>query len=243
MSERLNQSQTRVLLEQAQQGDAQAMSTLVEDNLALVKYVVKRFQGTGRDWDDLYQLGCMGLVKAIRGFNTDFEVRFSTYAVPVILGEVRRFLRDDAPMRIARSIKENARRIYAFVEERQAQTGSTPTLSEMAEATGLSREDALLALESMRPTRSLSEPVGRDGSLTLGDTVGEDRMEEVDKRLLIQQLLATLDDKEREILVRRYFDHQTQSQIASAFGMTQVQVSRLESKLLKRLREAARETA
>lgn len=243
MSERLNQSQTRQLLQRAQQGDAQAMSDLVEDNLALVKYVVRRFQGAGRDWEDLYQLGCMGLVKAIRGFNTDFEVCFSTYAVPVILGEVRRFLRDDAPMRVARSIKENARRIYAFVEEAQAQTGRTPTLGEMAEATGLSREDALLALGSLRPTRSLSEPVGRDGGMTLADTVGEDRMEEVDRRLLIEQLLATLDDREREILVRRYFDRQTQSQIASAFGMTQVQVSRLESKLLKRLREAARETA
>ena len=243
MSQRLNQSQTRQLILAAQQGDAQAMTCLVEDNLALVKYVVKRFQDAGRDWEDLYQMGCMGLVKAIRGFNPDFPVCFSTYAVPVILGEAKRFLRDDAPLRVARSIKENARRLRAFIQQSQAQTGRTPTLAEMAEGAGLSREDALLALESLRPTRSLSEPVGREGGLTLGDTLGEDRMEEVDRRLLIHQLLATLDDREREILVRRYFDRQTQSQIASAFGMTPVQVSRLESKLLKRLRETAQVTA
>ncbi|MEF9972740.1 MAG: sigma-70 family RNA polymerase sigma factor [Clostridia bacterium] len=237
MSEQANQS--KALIERAQSGDSEAMSQMVEGNLALVKYVVKRFQGVGRDWDDLYQLGCMGLVKAIRNFNTAFDVRFSTYAVPVILGEVRRFLRDDGPIRVSRSIKDNARKIAGYIEQIEREHGRTPTLSEMADALGIDREEALLAFDSLRPTRSLSEPVGVDGTMTLGDTVGEDRMYEVDQRLLIEQLLGTLSDVEREVLTRRYFGLETQSQIAGTFGMTQVQVSRLEAKLLKRLRDIA----
>lgn len=243
MSPKLNQSEIRSLIEKAGQGDAQAMATLVEENLALVKYVVKRFAAKDREWEDLYQIGCMGLVKAIRNFDTGFPVCFSTYAVPVILGEVRRFLRDDGPVRVSRSIRDNARKICAYSDEYQACTGQAPTLEQTALETGLSREDALLALESLSPARSLSEPIGHEGEMTLGDTLGEDQMEQVDKRLLVQQLLDTLDEQEREVLVRRYFGQETQSQIAARFGMTQVQVSRLEKKLLQRLKEMTREPA
>lgn len=236
MNETVNGS--KALIEQAQTGDPEAMKRMVEDNLALVKYVVKRFQGVGRDWDDLYQLGCMGLVKAVKNFDTSYDVKFSTYAVPVILGEVRRFLRDDGPMRISRSIKDNARKISQYLHVCEIE-GRVPTIMDIAEHAEIDREEAVLALDSLRPARSLSEPIGTDGNLTLGDTVGEDQTHVIDRRIELEQLLAVLDERERKLLIRRYYDRWTQSQIAGEFGMTQVQVSRMESKLLKRLREIA----
>ena len=231
-----NQSQ---LIERAQAGDPQAMDALVRTHLALVKYVVRRYLNRGREYDDLYQMGCLGLVKAIRNFDTSYDVRFSTYAVPVILGEIRRFLRDDAPVRVSRSIKENAVKVYRYIEEFEARNHKEPGLDEIASALSLSREDALLALDSTRPTRSFSEPVAGDGNLTLGDTLGEDTTQRMDDKLTVDGMLKKLDDRERAIMLRRYFSHHTQSEIAQDFGMTQVQVSRLESKIIARLRREA----
>ena len=231
-----NQSQ---LIERAQAGDPQAMDALVRTHLALVKYVVRRYLNRGREYDDLYQMGCLGLVKAIRNFDTSYEVRFSTYAVPVILGEIRRFLRDDAPVRVSRSIKENAVKVYRYIEEYEARNHKEPGLDEIASGLSLSREDALLALDSTRPTRSFSEPVAGDGSLTLGDTLGEDTTDKIDDKLTVDGMLKKLDDRERTIVLRRYFAHHTQAEIAQDFGMTQVQVSRLESKIIARLRREA----
>jgi RNA polymerase sporulation-specific sigma factor len=231
-----NQSE---LIAKAQKGDPQAMDALVRTHLALVKYVVRRYLNRGREYDDLYQMGCLGLVKAIRNFDTSFDVRFSTYAVPVILGEIRRFLRDDAPVRVSRSIKENAVKVYRYIEDYEARNAKEPALDEIASALGLSREDALLALDSARPTRSFSEPVTGDGSLTLGDTLGEDTTDRIDDRLTVDAMLKKLDEKERAIVVRRYFARHTQSEIAQDFGMTQVQVSRMESKIIARLRREA----
>lgn len=228
----------RGLILRAQQGDRAAMDQMVTENLALVKYVVKRYMNRGREYDDLYQLGCLGLVKAIKNFNMDYDVRFSTYAVPVILGEIRRFLRDDGLVRVSRSIKENAQRIYRYIEEYEGQFGVEPSIDQIAETLMLSREDALLALNSARPPRSLSEHIGEDGALTLQDTVGEDRQEEIDRRIELERLLKTLPEKERQILIRRYFDQHTQTEIAGDYGMTQVQISRLESRIIGRLRAA-----
>ncbi|MEA5065726.1 MAG: sigma-70 family RNA polymerase sigma factor, partial [Eubacteriales bacterium] len=149
-----------------------------------------------------------------------------------------RFLRDDGPMRVSRSIKENARKIAAYLQDCEAE-GTMPTIAQIAERVGLDREETVLALDSLHPARSLSEPVGGEGSLTLGDTLGADPFEAVDRRIELQQLMAGLDEQERALLIRRYFDRWTQGQIAEALGMTQVQVSRMESKLLKRLREIA----
>jgi len=215
------------------------MDALVRTHLALVKYVVRRYLNRGREYDDLYQMGCLGLVKAIRNFDSSFEVRFSTYAVPVILGEIRRFLRDDAPIRVSRSIKENAVKVYRFMEEYEARNQREPGLDEISSALSLSREDALLALDSTRPTRSFSEPVAGDGSLTLGDTLGADETDRIDDRLTVDGMLKKLDERERAIVLRRYFARNTQSEIAQDFGMTQVQVSRLESKIIARLRKEA----
>ncbi len=231
-----NQSE---LIGRAQAGDPQAMDALVRTHLALVKYVVRRYVNRGREYDDLYQMGCLGLIKAIRNFDTSFDVRFSTYAVPVILGEIRRFLRDDAPIRVSRSIKENAVKVYRFIETYEATHQKEPGLDEIASALSLSREDALLALDSARPTRSFSEPVAGDGSLTLGDTLGEDDTARIDDRLTVHAMLEKLSEKERAIVLRRYFSRHTQSEIAQDYGMTQVQVSRLESRIIARLRREA----
>ncbi len=234
MSEQPNQSM-RLLL-RAQQGDTSAMDELVSTNLALVKFVVKRYIGRGLEYDDLYQLGCLGLVKAIKNFNTEYAVQFSTYAVPVILGEIRRYLRDNCLMRVSRSIRENALRIHRYREQYELENAREPTVDELANALDLSRDDALLALDSLLPARSLSEPIG-EGGITLGDTVGEDPTAALDDSITLDQMLACLSEKERVILTRRYMSGNTQASIARDLGMTQVQVSRMEGRIIKRLRE------
>lgn len=230
-----NESIQLILL--AQQGDMSAQEALVKANLPLVKFVIKRYTNRGLEYDDLYQLGCLGLLKAIRNFDVKFEVQFSTYAVPVILGEVRRYIRDNGLIRVSRSIRENAMKIHKFREKYEQQNASEPTISQISEALGISREDTLLALDSMQPARSLSEPVGTDGSLTLQDVVGSDPTRRMDDSIALEQMLSGLSEKERIILKRRYFARHTQARIAQDLGMTQVQVSRLEGKILKRLRD------
>lgn len=217
-----------------------SMNQLVNDNIALVKFVIKRYIGHGLEYDDLYQLGCMGLVKAIKHFNTDYDVQFSTYAVPVILGEVRRYLRDNSLIRVSRSIRENALRIHRMRERFEKLHGSEPTVDQIADELDLSKEDTMLALDSLLPTRSLSEPVAGDANgLTLGDTVGDDPTEAIDNSIALDQMLSGLSEKERIILTRRYLSSHTQSHIAQDLGMTQVQVSRMEGRIIKRLREMA----
>lgn len=226
----------RELIEAIRQGDEQAMAAMVARHDALVYYVVKRFEGRGRERDDLVQLGRLGLIKAVRNFDTSaYQVRFSTYAVPLIMGEIRRFLRDDNQIHVARSIRENAVRLARLREE----LGEGASLDELAGRLSLSREDTLLALEASHAVRSLSEPLSGDGSLLLEDTLGEDKTGEVLKRLDLEAMLSRLAPPERELIRRRYFLDQTQTRIAAELGMTQVQVSRMESRILKRLRAMA----
>ena len=217
---------TRELIKLAQDGDAQARDRLVRENLALVKYIVKRFLNRGYEFDDLYQWGCLGLVKAIERFDPEYDVRFSTYAVPVIMGEIRRFLRDDGPVHVSRTIREQ-------INDRR------PELSEIAEALSIDRETAALAMGSMNRVRSLSEPVRGDSGLRLMDVIGHDVMQGVDRRLMLSGMLSSLPAKERTVIVRRYFMAHTQTRIAEDLGMTQVQVSRMESRVLKKLRQEA----
>ena len=199
-------------------------------------YVLRRFRDWGPDYEDLYQYGCMGLIKAIDRFDPSLGTRFSTYAVPVILGEVRRYLRDDAPVHVSRAIRDDARSIARFREAFLREKAREPTIDEISAGTGLSREDAVLALNAQREVKSLYEPVGGDGELRLMDVIGEESMGEVDKRLLLAGLLKELSPQERTIIIRRYFRSNTQSEIARDLGVSQVQVSRLERKILNRLR-------
>ena len=225
----------------AQNGDAAARDRLVRDNLALVKYIVKRFMGRGAEFDDLFQWGCLGLLKAIDRFDPDYPVRFSTYAVPVIMGEIRRFLRDDGMVHVSRTINEQARRIEKYIEGFEAREHRRPEIDEIAGALGMDRESVVLAMNSRQRVRSLSEPVRGDSELRLMDVLGTEPMKKVDARLTLSRLLRDLTDQERTVIVRRYFKAHTQTEIARDMGMTQVQVSRMESRILKRMRSMAGE--
>ena len=211
----------------------------MEENLPLVHYGLRRFRDRGAEYEDLYQYGCIGLVKAVDRFDPSFHVRFSTYAVPIILGEVRRYLRDDGPVHVSRTIHDNAAAVERFREAFARDHAREPTVGEIAEGAGLSREDAVLALNANRRVRSLSEPAGPDTELRLMDVLGSDTMERVDSRLTLARLLCELAPEERMIIVRRYFQSHTQSAIARDMGISQVQVSRLESRILKRMRARA----
>ena len=228
----LSDKSDRELIEAIRQGDAAALEQMALRHDALVHYVVKRFEGRGRERDDLVQLGRLGLVKAARNFDPEaYQVRFSTYAVPLIMGEIRRFLRDDSQIHVARSIRENAARLARLREE----LGDDVPLETLADRLGLSREETLLALEAGYGVRSLSEPLG-DGDLLLEDTIGQDDTARLVSRIDLKIMLDSLPPQERELIRRRYFLDQTQTSIAADLGMTQVQVSRMESRILKRLR-------
>lgn len=197
--------------------------------------------GRGAEFDDLYQWGCLGLLKAIDRFDPDYPVQFSTYAVPVIMGEIRRYLRDDGLVHVSRTIKEQARRIEQYVSECEAREHRLPTIQEISEALNLERDSVVLSMNSRHRVRSLSEPVQGDAGLRLMDVLGTEPMKRVDNQLVLSGLLRDLSEKERAIIVRRYFQSHTQTQIAKDMGMTQVQVSRMESRILKRMRTMAGE--
>lgn len=234
MRDWLNESDDR-LIDAAQRGDRDAAEAMTVRHEALVRYVAKRFAGRGREMEDLYQLGRLGLIKAVRNFKSEYGVKFSTYAVPLIMGEIRRFLRDDGQIHISRSIRENSVRVAKLIEEQ----GEGLSVSEMAGQLGLTCEETVLAMEAGRSVRSLSEPIGEEGGLLLQDMVGEDRTGEVVSRMTLEEMLGKLTPFEKELIERRYFLEQTQTSIAKELGMTQVQISRLESRILKRLRELA----
>ena len=197
--------------------------------------------GRGVEFDDLYQWGCLGLVKTIDRFDPDYPVQFSTYAVPVIMGEIRRFLRDDGAVHVSRTIHEQARTIERFALEFEAREQRRPDIGEIAEGVGLPREAVALAMNSRNRVRSLSEPVKGDSELRLMDVLGTEPMNRVDNRLTLAKMLRDLTDQERAIIVRRYFQSHTQTQIAKDMGLSQVQVSRMESRILKRMRGMAGE--
>ena len=224
-------------LSKARAGDLEAREALVSENIALVKFIVRRFAGRGAEYDDLFQFGCMGLLKAIDRFDPTYHVRFSTYAVPVIMGEIRRYLRDDGPVHISRNIRELSKRIdeYVGLEE----TGGSRSVKEIADALGVEKGDVVLALNIRRPIRSLDETVGGESGPRLMDLIGSEPLADVDQRLTLAKLLRDLPVDERTLILRRYFKRHTQAQIARDMGTSQVQISRMESRILKKLRSMA----
>ena len=234
------------LLIRAKKGDKEAGKLLVQENLGLVGSVVKRFENRGYEWDDLFQIGAIGLLQAIEKFDFSYEVRFSTYAVPLVAGEIRRFLRDDGMMKVSRSIKESGWRIKRSREKLEQQLGRSVTLQELAEDTGLSEEEVALAIDASEEIASIYQPVYQsDGSeLYLLDKMADDSpaAEEVLNRMTVRQLLERLEPKEAQLIKLRYFEGNTQSQVADAMGMTQVQVSRMEKKILRKLRMMCEKT-
>lgn len=235
MSVERNKS-TRAKLIRAHEGDMQAREELVAENLALVRYLVKRFAGRGVESEDLFQYGCMGLLKAIDRFDPEFSVQFSTYAVPVILGEIRRYLRDDGPIHVSRTIHDNARRVEQFCSQWREKHSEEPDIHTVARELSMSCEDVLLALNARKRVRSLSEPIGGEGDLRLMDVIGTEPMRDIDSRLTLSKLLRDLPDEERTIIIRRYFKAHTQMEIARDLGVSQVQISRMENRIIKKMR-------
>ncbi len=235
MSEKLEQ------IKRSQQGDKVALDNLVLDNLGLVHSVVKRFCRKEQEKEDLFQVGVIGLMKAIERFDEAYQVQFSTYAVPLISGEIRRYLRDDGMVKVARSIKENSYRIGKAKETLFQEKGREISIGEIAEYLELSMEDVVLALEAGTEVESIYKPVysGGEEEIFLIDQLKDsnNQEEQVLQKLLLEEGMELLDEKERQLIRLRYFENQTQSQIAARLGMTQVQVSRMEKKLLQRMNE------
>ncbi|MBO6015453.1 MAG: SigF/SigG family RNA polymerase sporulation sigma factor [Lachnospiraceae bacterium] len=234
---------TQVLLIQARKGDKEARDKLVEQNIGLVRHVTRRFANRGYDMQDLFQIGCIGLLKAVDKFDASFDVRFSTYAVPVIMGEIRRFIRDDGMMRVSRSLKQQGMLIKKSMDDFVQRWGREPTMEELAETTGLAREDIVMAMEAGREVESIYRTVYQsDGDeIRLLDKLPtqRDEQEELTNHLLLQQLLKNLREEERRLIEMRYFEDLTQTMTAKRLGISQVQVSRMDKRILLRMRENA----
>ncbi len=239
----LTRDETLRHIRKAKLGDSESKQILITENVLLVKSIVYRFRNKGVDFDDLFQLGCMGLLKAVYNFNESFDVMFSTYAVPMIVGEIKRFLRDDGEIKVSRIIKYNAHKIAKFSESYQVKHGFEPTVEEISSAIDIPVEDVVLALDSNKITMSLYDSVddGQDKTQSLIEKIPspeteDDRVE----KLYIKQLLSTLQEREKKLIILRYFRDKTQGEVASILGVSQVQVSRLENKILKKLKDKAK---
>ena len=228
------------LIKRAHMGDKVARDELVYENTGLIWSMVRRFSGRGHDMEDLFQIGCVGILKAIDKFDISFDVKFSTYAVPMILGEIKRFLRDDGMMKVSRTLKENGWHIRAAESELSVELGREPTIDELARRVEMSREEVIMTIEANREVESLYKVVydNDGGEVCLGDQIA-DRQEgdELENNMVLKKLLEELPEKDKSIISMRYFCDKTQSQVAKMLGISQVQVSRLEKKILLRLRE------
>ena len=228
------------LIECAHQGDKKARESAVEENMGLVMHVVKRYQGKTTDMEDLIQIGCIGLLKAVDYFDLNMDVRFSSYAVPMILGEIRRYLRDDGMLKVSRSLKNIAYQTSKTREMLTVQLGREPSIEEIADATGVEREEIIMAMEASAELESLQKSVYQsDGNeICLEDKVEDrrDAVSELMNHVLLENMLKVLDPEEKSLIHMRYYEEMTQSQIAAKMQKTQVQISRMEKKILKKMR-------
>lgn len=233
-----------VLIARAQQGNKEAREVLIEKNLGLVHHIVKRFLGRGYDGEDLFQIGSIGLMKAIDKFDLSYDVKFSTYAVPMITGEIKRFLRDDGMVKVSRTLKENGFKIHQAAQRITQRVGREATLEEISAETGILVEDIVMAMEAGAEVESIYKSVyQQDGNeIYMVDRLPakEDENERILNHMLLEQLMGELDGAERKLIELRYFEEKTQVEVAGTLGISQVQVSRLEKKILLRLRELVR---
>lgn len=225
------------LLEAARGGDRDACEQVLLENNGLIWSVVRRYYGRGVEPDDLYQLGCLGFLKAVQGFDPAFGTQFSTYAVPKIAGEIRRFLRDDGPVKVSRGLKERGSGIRAARARLSADLGREPTLSELAEDTGLTPEDIAAAETAIEPVISLQAETGEDGLTLEGMLTAGNEEEGMVERLTLRSVIDALPERERQVLLLRYYKGLTQMNTARVLGVSQVQVSRLERRALDKLRQ------
>ena len=230
------------LIRKAKAGDKNAQSFLVEKNIGLVWSMVKRFQNRGYETDDLFQIGCIGLIKAINKFDDSFEVKFSTYAVPMIIGEIKRFIRDDGIIKVSRSLKEIANKTRITKEIMSKELGREPSINEMSVRLKISPEELVMAMEAGYAPESLFSTIGEgdNSPMLLIDKInGENNLSEVEliDKIALRQIVETLRPREKQIIILRYFKEKTQFQIAKLLGISQVQVSRIEKKILEDIRK------
>ena len=232
---------TIALIEAAHRGDKEARDRLVMENMGLIWSIVRRFSGRGYETEDLFQIGSIGLMKAIDKFDLNYDVKFSTYAVPMIAGEIKRFLRDDGMIKVSRSLKEAAGKAKIITEKLHGEQGREPTIEEVAKEIGISSEELVMALDSQSEVESIYKTIyqGDGNAITLLDKLEEevDANEELLNHMVLEELLSGLDEKERNMIQMRYFMDKTQTEIAKEIGISQVQVSRLEKKILQSMRE------
>ncbi|MFC7441048.1 RNA polymerase sporulation sigma factor SigF [Laceyella putida] len=235
----LSDEEVKQLIQASQSGDMESRNKLIRHNIRLVWSVVQRFLNRGYDAEDLFQIGCIGLLKAIDKFDLNYEVKFSTYAVPMIIGEIQRFLRDDGMVKVSRSLKEMANKIRKTKDELSKRLNRVPTIQEIAAAMGVEPEEIVFAQEANRAPASIHETVyENDGDpITLMDQIADEPVTTWFDKLTLKDAIHRLSDREKLIVYLRYYKDQTQSEVAERLGISQVQVSRLEKKIIARMRE------
>jgi len=240
--EQLSDEEVKMYIAQSQQGSQEARDILVEKNMRLVWSVVQRFLNRGYDPDDLFQIGCIGLLKSVDKFDLSYDVKFSTYAVPMIIGEIQRFIRDDGSVKVSRSLKETGNKIRKKKDELTKSLGRTPTVQELSQALEISAEEVVHAQEASKSPHSIHETVyENDGDpITLLDQIADQDTKWFDK-IALQEAIRALDERERLIIYLRYYKDQTQSDVANRLGISQVQVSRIEKKILKYIKDQMNE--
>ncbi len=236
----LDESLTIEYIRRAKAGDEKAKETLIGENVSLVKCIVKRYLGKGVDYDDLFQIACMGFLKAIAGFDERFGVKFSTYAVPMIAGEIKRFMRDDGSVKVSRSMKQTAKEINLFIEAFVSENGVQPAVSVIAQRFGMDEAETVFVMGSSKMPVSLQGGTdgkeGRERELIETLPAVDDQEDWLDK-MLLYGAIESLSERDKKIIVLRYFRDMTQSEVARRIGVSQVQVSRIESRIIKEFRE------
>ena len=234
-----NYNQNGELLSLAKKGDNDAMNKLIEMNLPLVASISKKFLNRGYEYEDIFQIGSIGLVKAINNFDLNFNVKFSTYAVPMIVGEIKRFLRDDGMIKVSRNVKSLARKIHFYKEELTNKLKRTPTIEELAEYADVEKEEIVFAMESSNTLQYLYDTIHQDDGapVLLIDKLSEKSSEDTNliEKIALKEALRSLDEKARQIIMLRYFKDKTQVQVANMLGISQSYISRIEKKVIKKL--------
>ena len=237
----LSNKEKEELLRKVKNGDNEAREEFINGNLRLVLSVIQRFQNRGENADDLFQIGCVGLIKALDNFDLNQNVQFSTYAVPMIIGEIRRYLRDNNPIRVSRSVRDLAYKSLQAKERLTKETGKEPTIEQISKVLEIDKEEIAFSLDAIQDPLSLQEPIYKDGSenLYIEDQVRDNKNidEKWAENLTIAQALAKLNKREKDIIARRFFDGRTQMEVAEEIGISQAQVSRLEKDAINRIRK------
>lgn len=237
----LDQEKTLELIKQAKEGNEEAKTILTKENSPLIKSIIRRYLNKGIEYDDLYQLGAMGLIKAIFNFDVNYNVKFSTYAVPMIIGEIKRFMRDDGAIKVSRAIKTLNLQINKFIQKYQEVNMVKPTIEEIAKEFKIDIQEVVFTMDSAKMPLSVFSPLEEDGgkNLTILDRcVGnEDEKETLINNIILKEVMKSLDERERKIIMLRFFRDKTQSEIAEILNISQVQVSRLENKILEKMKQ------